>query len=108
MLRSFHYAALAATLDHERASALSPSVVEALGSWARLWQVWVSWAFLRHYLNTAGNAEFVPRHREELRVLLDAMLLDKAIYELGYELNNRPDWLQIPLLAIGQILGAGV
>jgi maltose alpha-D-glucosyltransferase / alpha-amylase len=108
MLRSFHYAALAATLDHQRASALSPSVVEAQGSWARLWQVWVSWAFLRHYLNTAGNAEFVPRHREELRILLDAMLLDKAIYELGYELNNRPDWLQIPLLAIGQILGAGV
>jgi maltose alpha-D-glucosyltransferase/alpha-amylase len=108
MLRSFHYAALMTTLDHQRVGALSASVLETLGPWARLWQVWVSWAFLREYLHTAGDADFVPHDREELRVLLDAMLLDKAVYELGYELNNRPDWLQIPLLAIGQILGVGV
>jgi maltose alpha-D-glucosyltransferase/alpha-amylase len=39
-------------------------------------------------------------------VLLDALLLEKAIYELGYELNNRPEWVKIPLQGIQQLLGA--
>ena len=43
---------------------------------------------------------FCPSDREELRILLDAFLLDKAIYELSYELNNRPDWVAIPLQGI--------
>ena len=80
-------------LDHLRTGTLSPSMLETLGPWARLWQVWASWAYLKEYLKTAEGADFVPSDREELRILLDAFLLDKAIYELGYELNNRPDWL---------------
>jgi maltose alpha-D-glucosyltransferase/alpha-amylase len=56
-------------------------------------------------LNTAGEANFIPRDREELRILLDTFLLDKAIYELGYEMNNRPDWMAIPLQGISQVIG---
>jgi maltose alpha-D-glucosyltransferase/alpha-amylase len=105
MLRSFHYAAMGSMLEHLRTGALSPSMVDALGPWARLWQVWTSWAYLKEYLKTAGEADFVPRDREELRILLDAFLLDKAIYELSYELNNRPDWLMIPLQGVNQVIG---
>jgi maltose alpha-D-glucosyltransferase/alpha-amylase len=105
LLRSFHYAALSSMLEHLRAGSFSPSVLDALGPWARLWQVWASWAFLKEYLKTVREANLAPREREELRVLLDAFVLDKAIYELGYELNNRPDWLLIPLLGISQVLG---
>jgi maltose alpha-D-glucosyltransferase/alpha-amylase len=47
----------------------------------------------------------VPQERDELKALLDAFVLDKAIYELGYELNNRPDWVTIPLHGIEQIVG---
>ena len=47
----------------------------------------------------------LPKSDDELRILIDAFVMDKAIYELGYELNNRPDWLLIPLLSIGQLLG---
>ncbi len=108
MLRSFHYAAFGALLDHLRAGTLSPSMLDALEPWARLWQLWSSWAYLKEYLKAAEDANFVPHDKEELRVLLDAFLLDKAIYELGYELNNRPDWLAIPLEGVSQILSGAV
>ena len=45
-----------------------------------------------------------PKDREELALLLDLYLLDKAVYELGYELNNRPSWVRIPLDGISQLL----
>jgi maltose alpha-D-glucosyltransferase/alpha-amylase len=38
---------------------------------------------------------------------LTVYLLEKAIYELGYELNNRPRWVHLPLAGIRQQLGAG-
>ena len=59
-------------------------------AWARAWYQWVSAAFLGSYLETAADASFVPRTRAELEVLLDALLLEKAVYELLYEANNRP------------------
>jgi maltose alpha-D-glucosyltransferase/alpha-amylase len=59
-------------------------------------------------LNAAGEADFIPRDREELKILLDAFLLDKAIYELAYELNNRPDWVAIPLQGVSQVLSGAV
>jgi maltose alpha-D-glucosyltransferase/alpha-amylase len=51
-----------------------------------------------------GDAEFVPKKREEFNVLFEAFLLEKAVYELGYELNNRPDWVDIPIKGIQYIL----
>lgn len=72
--------------------------------WARLWQVWTSWAFLKEYLAVAGNAPFVPRERRELKVLLDALILERALYELGRELGARPQWAGIALHSIEQIL----
>jgi predicted trehalose synthase len=74
----------------------------ALG-WAGFWQLWVSATFLRAYRATADEALFLPR-REELEILLDTFLLEKAIYELGYELNNRPDWVRIPIRGIRDLL----
>ena len=49
----------------------------------------------------------MPRSREELGVLLDAFVLEKALYELQYELNSRPDWVDIPVQAIAELLDAG-
>jgi maltose alpha-D-glucosyltransferase/alpha-amylase len=48
--------------------------------------------------------ELVPSSKLELSVLLNAFLLEKAIYEVGYELNNRPKWVKIPLQGILQLL----
>jgi maltose alpha-D-glucosyltransferase/alpha-amylase len=66
--------------------------------------MWVSAAFLKSYLETSGQAVFIPQTREETQVLLNAYLMDKAVYELGYELNNRPTWVRIPLWGILQLL----
>ncbi len=101
MLRSFHYAAYAPLLQEQNAE---ESSYVKLGSRAQYWQRWVSAAFLESYLEISGNAIFVPKGREELALLLDLYLLDKAVYELGYELNNRPSWVRIPLDGIAQLL----
>jgi maltose alpha-D-glucosyltransferase / alpha-amylase len=99
MLRSFSYAALtgpgAATLTRSRSEDL-----EQVSPWAVLWETWVSAVFLRAYLSAAGQASFLPPSREALDALLQAFTLDKAFYELGYELNNRPDWVHIPLTGL--------
>ena len=55
-----------------------------------------------------ASASFLPQTMEEFRLLLRIFLLEKAIYELGYELNNRPDWVQIPLRGTLDILGERV
>src|SRR5207302_851575 len=105
MLRSFHYAAVTATIHQIQAGSLGEVNFQIMEPWANLWQTWASWSFLRQYLQTAGKAPFVPQNMAELKVMLDAFTMEKAIYELGYELNNRPEWLLIPLHGIESLLG---
>jgi maltose alpha-D-glucosyltransferase/alpha-amylase len=97
MVRSFSYAALtglgAATQNR-------PEDYDRLAPWAEFWERWVTAAFLRAYLAAAAGAPFVPSRREDFDLLLHTFILDKAIYELAYELNNRPDWVHIPLTGL--------
>ena len=104
MLRSFHYAAY--TVLHERIPRGSSDEKEEghLEAWARAWHQGASSRFLREYLHVAGQGGFLPQKKQELSVLLNAYLLEKAAYELAYELNNRPDWVRLPLRGILQIL----
>jgi maltose alpha-D-glucosyltransferase / alpha-amylase len=108
MLRSFHYAAYAPLLQQKSGESLTEEQLQVLGHYAQYWQKWVSAAFLRRYLEVAGNSNFIPQDREELALLLDLYLLDKAVYELGYELNNRPSWVRIPLDGISQLLQSAI
>jgi len=103
MLRSFHYAAYAPLL-HDNREKLPHEKLQDLGNWAQYWQRWVSATFLKKYLEVSGNSNFIPKDGEELALLLDLYLLDKAVYELGYELNNRPSWVRIPLDGLSQLL----
>ncbi len=100
MLRSFHYAAYAPLVGDPAKT----GDLKRLAPHARYWQAWVSAAFLRTYLDISGNAGYIPHSRVELETLLDAYLLDKAMYELRYELNNRPNWVAIPLEGIAHLL----
>jgi maltose alpha-D-glucosyltransferase / alpha-amylase len=108
MLRSFHYAAYAPLLQQQGSESLTEEQLQVLGHYAQYWQKWVSAAFLKTYLEVSGDANFIPIDREELALLLDLYLLDKAVYELGYELNNRPSWVRIPLDGISQLLQSAI
>ena len=96
MLRSFHYASQTA-LNSENIPAES---TERSQAWSRLWVDSVSATFLRSYMSTAGTASFIPHGADDLEMQLKTMLLEKALYELRYELNTRPDWVRIPLRGI--------
>ena len=106
MLRSFHYATYAAIFDLAERGGISehPDALPHLEAHARFWYSWVSAAFLKAYLAVAGDAPFMPSGRAEAQILLDAHLLEKAVYELGYEMNNRPLWARIPLIGILQLV----
>jgi maltose alpha-D-glucosyltransferase/alpha-amylase len=100
MLRSFHYASEAVL----RSGRLRAEDATFLRPWARAWTAWVRAAFLHEYLMTVGNAPFVPVSDEDKRLMLEFYQLEKCIYEIRYELNNRPDWLEIPLAGLQEIM----
>ncbi len=105
MLRSFHYAAHTALAQD--APAMSPTgEPEPLEPWAEFWYRWVGAVFLRGYLNRADGAGFVPADQHQLDVILGTSLLNKAVYELRYEANNRPDWIRIPARGILDLVQA--
>jgi maltose alpha-D-glucosyltransferase/alpha-amylase len=97
MLRSFSYAANSMLITYTTRHAEDVSVLEP---WARLWERATAAEFLRAYLATAGNAKFLPETPEDFQKVLAACTLHKALYELAYELNNRPAWVRIPLAGI--------
>jgi maltose alpha-D-glucosyltransferase/alpha-amylase len=104
MLRSFHYASYAALLG--QTPGVRPEDFATLEPWARFWYLAVSAAFLKGYLDVVGSTTLLPRTPDELRTLLDAYLLEKAIYEISYELTYRPPWVRIPLTGILDLLAS--
>jgi maltose alpha-D-glucosyltransferase/alpha-amylase len=100
MLRSFHYAVHSAWPDM---AVLRPDERAPLEPQADLWPDRMSAAFLDAYLLAANGSAFVPA-RKDWELLLKVFLMEKAVYELGYELNNRPDWAAIPMRGILRLL----
>jgi len=103
MVRSFDYAAHSAILRHPPSTVAEEGTL-ILEQWGRFWYVWVSAVFLSSYLGGIKQAKLLPEDPDALSILLDAYLLDKAVYEIGYELNNRPDWVTVPLRGILRLL----
>jgi maltose alpha-D-glucosyltransferase/alpha-amylase len=96
MVRSFGYAAYAALLAF---TVHAPEQYGLLEPWAETWQHWASESFLGGYRTMLGDSPIAPRGKA-FEALLRAFVLDKALYEVAYELNNRPDWIRIPLTGI--------
>ncbi len=104
MIRSFHYAVHAALLAQGERGMMTPENRAGLAAWGTYWQSWVSATYLGAYRSTLGTSLLLPSRRSELEVLLRAYLLDKVVYEIGYELNHRPAWLEIPFAGILQLM----
>ncbi len=107
MLRSFHYAANAFLLEHSEAAPGAPAT--GLGKahvelWAKFWYAIVATVFLEEYVRTVAADKLLPADANEVALLLEVYLLEKAVYELSYELNNRPDWAAIPLTGLLELL----
>jgi maltose alpha-D-glucosyltransferase/alpha-amylase len=105
MIRSFDYASQSVLLNHIT-QIVQKEELPMFQDWARYWSKWISVQYLAAYLKTVGQAGFATQGTAEVKTLLDLFLLEKAVYELGYELNNRPTWVQVPLGGILRILGA--
>jgi maltose alpha-D-glucosyltransferase/alpha-amylase len=112
MVRSFGYAAYAALLAF---TLHAPDTYDRLEPWAGAWQQAASEAFTSGYLAAIAEGGTATRLLPDglpdpaapprwWTTLLRAFVLDKAMYELAYELNNRPDWVRIPLIAIRQLV----
>lgn len=94
MMRSFQYAAFGKILLNEN---YREQDMEFLEAWAEQWQHYISRFYFGAYLKRLGLDEELS---EENEILIRTFLIEKAIYELGYELNGRPDWVIIPLRGI--------
>jgi maltose alpha-D-glucosyltransferase / alpha-amylase len=105
MLRSFNYAAHHGLLESRT---IRPVDQLTLETYADLWSIRASQAFLKAYLEEAGDAAFIPKDQEDFRLLLRSFLILKALYELRYELNNRPKWVGIPLRGLLSLIDAAV
>lgn len=101
MIRSFHYAAYLSLL---REMPLDVEGITGLAPWADLWCRYMGGAFLKSYLDVVEDSRIVPADDSQLEIMLKAFLLEKAVYELGYELNNRPEWVLIPVRGIKYLL----
>lgn len=102
MIRSFHYAANAQLL-------LNPDTYAGreatpLRQRADHWYHTVSAAYLAEYYQHCNSAPFLPATAADRQLLLDLFLLEKAVYEVAYELNSRPAWLSIPLTGVLSVL----
>ncbi len=106
MVRSFDYAVTVARREVEMARG-EAAHLEALAGLADSWAGWCAAAFLRGYRDVAvQDSAVLPADDEEATMLLDVFLLDKAFYELSYELGSRPEWAPIPLRGLHRLLAA--
>ncbi|WP_207426101.1 maltose alpha-D-glucosyltransferase [Pedobacter sp. SYSU D00535] len=101
MIRSFHYAAYGGLFLDDQ---INREDMEKLLPYAEQWYHYMSGFFMKAYLETVSGTPLVPNNKEDLNILMQTFLLEKAIYELNYELNNRPDWVIIPIRGIKAIM----
>ena len=101
MIRSYSYAAYAALYAFTTHAPDSQALLEP---WADTWQYWAAEAFLDGYRTTAGASSLLPRDGR-WDCLLRAFVIEKALYELRYEVNHRPEWVRIPLSGIRKLIG---
>jgi len=104
MLQSFYYAVSIGLRQELNSGLIRPEQQGYMEQWADYWYRWVSLTFLHHYLATAAPGHFLPTTEQECQVILESYLLEKALQELSDNLEYRPDWIELTLQRILQLL----
>src|SRR5262249_3204163 len=99
MMRSLSYAASSALLNYTNRR---PDQLSRLSGCAKRWESEMSSLFLRTYCEYASGAVFLPTADSDLRQLLWLYTWERMLYEIRYEINNRPAWIRIPIQAIAE------
>jgi maltose alpha-D-glucosyltransferase/alpha-amylase len=104
MLRSFEYATHVARAELAARGVMTEdeAVLDALTS---AWYTTAAHAFLHGYLETVETAPFVAGDDKEIVAALDTYGLEKALYEVDYELRSRPEWAGVPLRGVLRLAG---
>ncbi len=101
MIRSFHYAAYGSLyLDNQIRKEDYAKLIPFVDQWYH----YMSGFFMSAYMDTVSGQPFIPPNTEDMEILMTTFLLEKSIYELNYELNNRIDWVTIPLRGIKEVM----
>jgi len=100
IIRSFHYAAHENLLSNR----VRAEDIEKLKPFAPLWTHYMTSFFMHAYLETVNGASFIPKDSNDLNMLLEVYMLERAVYSLYYELNRRPDWVLVPVRVIKSII----
>lgn len=101
LFRSFHYAIYATIFNNKDKFKQSENEIFKA---AELLYGYFTGVFLETYINTVEQANLNIGYSQERIFMLEYCLLEKAIYELGYELNSRPSWAVIPLKGISNLI----
>jgi maltose alpha-D-glucosyltransferase / alpha-amylase len=104
MLRSFNYAVRMSLREQDSGDPLTGASLE---SWGAAWEREVRRQFLEGYREAVVGAGLIPEDEQVLARVLAVFELEKAIYELGYETNNRPDWVWVPVQGILHVMSEG-
>lgn len=101
MIRSLHYAAYSNILSPEYDQQRKEGNLE---EWAETWHYYISRIYIKGYFDKAGNKDYVPKKHEDFKILMHTYLLEKSLTELNYEIENRPEWIIIPIRGIKAVL----
>ncbi|MBD2700511.1 putative maltokinase [Spirosoma sp. BT702] len=97
MIRSYHYAVSAKLFNSAETEGLNPNHLQRVSD---RWFYLIRDTFLDAYLDVFGAPHPLFKNNSEINFLLLIYLLEKAVYELGYEISYRPAWVKIPLKGI--------
>ena len=103
MIHSFHYAAMTTLVQH---GSSHPEDRALLEPWLEAWYIYVSGSYLKAYLHALRKEKspLIPADRTDLTIMLRSFMIQKVVHELGHELNNRPDWVDLPLRGLEMLL----
>jgi maltose alpha-D-glucosyltransferase / alpha-amylase len=104
LLRSLDYAGRSAVVTAIERGVVPEASIDSVDEWRRAWVSTVQQRLLDEYLLEIAPSGLVPVDPADVQLLLDLFVLDKAFYEIRYELANRPEWVAWPLAAAAELI----